>query len=360
MKNSKLSWLTSIGLVLFTVHDFLLQGLFTGIGMILICAGMWQFWNKISLGSKWVWIPMLVIVLSAWARAILYGDLPGAVFLSIMFCLYLYSRNTDLLKAFPAATVIGAISVIIIGILYPGLCSAGILAKLPGERPFQTNYNIAAGFLVFGLLVYQGKYKWQLGTLVLTALFFTGASEALLLIGVLIVSMIVRRDWDWRKILITTVILLSVITLWTMLGFTQSLWDRAINIIGQEHIATDEALWMREQGYFDALWSIQPFGHGFSLFEATNQTIHNVPLIILYQLGPAAALAWTIATIYLLIHTKQKYLWVVFIAMGILDHYTWDNAAVWWWVIAGLPTNETYILKEAVDASNRNPVIAEN
>lgn len=344
IKNGK-AYLTSIGLVFFTMHDFIIQGLFTGIGMILICAGMWQFWDKLSRGSKWVWIPMLVIVLSGWMRLFVYGDYPGAVFLSVMFCLYLYSRNQDLLKAFPMAVFIGAISVIIVGILYPGLNSAGILASLPGERPFQTNYNIAAGFLMFGFLVYHGKYKWQLGTLVLVALFFTGASEALLLIGVLVITMMVRKDWNWRKVLIISGILLSVVMFWTMLGFTQPLWERTFRIVEAQRIETGEAITTRGWAYEDALSDIQILGHGFSLFEANNQTVHNVPLIVLDQLGIAAAFAWTTATIYLLIHSKQKYLWIIFIAMGIVDHYTWDNAAVWWWVIAGSTANETHILK---------------
>jgi hypothetical protein len=326
------------------MHDFPMQGLFTGIGMILICAGMWQFWaKKLTLGSKWVWLPMLVIILSAWARGVLYGDWPGAVFLSVMFALYLYSRTENLLKAFFPATIIGAISVIVVGIVYPGLCSAGILASLPGPRPFQTNYNIAAGFLVFGLLVYKGRYKWQLGTLVLAALFFTGSSEALLLISVLVVTMIIRKDWNWRKVAITSGIILPVIMLWTVFGLSP--WGRAFGILTGDRVNIGEAITTRGWAYQDTLSSIQLLGHGFSLFEVSNQTVHNVPLIILDQLGIAAALAWTTATVYLLIHSKQKYLWIVFITMGIFDHYTWDNAAVWWWVIAGANNSEAYLLR---------------
>jgi hypothetical protein len=330
-------WLASIGLVLFTIHDFLLQGLFTGIGMILICAGMWPLCcsrKVISFGSKWVWIPMLVIVSSAWMRGVFYGDWPGAVFLSVMFCLYLYSRNYDLLKAFFPATIIGAISVIAVGVMYPGMCSAGILAALPMVG-HQTNYNIATGFLVFGLLVYKGRYKWELGTLVLIALFFTGAAEALLLIGILAVVMVLRRDTDYRKLAITLSILWVVVTVWTVLGYTQSLWMRPINIVGLKEYETQRALVARILGYESALAELKPLGNGFALFEVSARTVHNVPLIIVDQLGIAAGIAWVVATVYCLIHSKRKYLWIGFIAMGLVDHFTWGNAAIWWWVIAG-------------------------
>jgi hypothetical protein len=360
------AWLISVGMVFFTIHNKA-QPLITymflpQIGVALICFGLVEAYHDatkakipITLGSKWVWIPMLIIIGSCYLRIPIYGfqntDIAGALFFSVMFGLYLASRiiGDKILIAFLPATIIEAISTIILGLMNPGVFSAGILSSPPSTEQW-TNYELAAGFMLFGFLTYQGKYKWQLGTLVLVAMFFTGAPEGFFLTCLLMLLIVIRRDWNWRKVGITAGIILPIILAWTLLGFTfdYHLWGRipysflSFNI--PSHAVPSEQLgwvapnpiWSRIYGYQNAIKNFSLLGNGITLVGNTPMTVHNVPGIIIDQIGIIAGIAWTTASIYLLKASKYKYLWVVFLAMGLVDHYTWGNAAPWWWAIAGM------------------------
>jgi hypothetical protein len=359
------AWLISTGMVLFVIHNrlqpFINYIFLPQVGIALIIFGLIEAWDdakklkqKITLGSKWVWIPMLVIVASCWLRIPFYRfqstDIAGALLLSVCFGLYLASRvlGDKILIAFLPALIIEAISTIVLGLVYPGLFSGGIITSPPSLEKW-ANYEFATGFMLFSYLLYQGNHKWLLGTLLLVALFFTGAPEALFLVGLFGILLIIRKDWNWRKILISLGVLIPIITIWTVLGYTQSyyLWGRipytissfndpAARVVLPEHgNVTLNPVFGRTIGYQQALENLAPLGHGIQITTNNYLTVHNVPLIIVDQIGIPAAIAWTIATVYLLTHSKQKYLWIMFIGMGLIDHYTWDNALIWWWTIAG-------------------------
>jgi hypothetical protein len=275
-----------------------------------------------------------------------------------MFALYLISRvlGNKIIVAFLPATIIESLSII-----YEGFTSN--LGHSQGGWFADTNYSLATLFVLIGFLIYQGKYKWQLGTLTLIALFFTGNTAVIFLITVYIISLIIKHDWNWKKIAMTTCLLISIISFYTIFGYTQQLWNRTyitithlspspdnIHVILPTGKESDNPLWLRVDVIGRAMQDIQPLGHGIQITSNNQSTIHNVPLIIIDQIGIIGALAWCIATVYLLTHSKQKYLWIMFIALGIFDHETWDNAAPYWWVLAGtsMVTNikNDYIFKE--------------
>jgi hypothetical protein len=277
------------------------------------------------------------------------------MFFSLMFALYLVSRvlGDRILKAFLPGTIIESLSIIYVGLTNNGIAQGGWFTD--------TNYSLATDFILIGFLAYQGKYKWQLGTLVLIALFFTGNTAAVFLIAVFILALIIRRDWNWHKILITSWIMIGIISAWTAFGYTQTLWARGLDTItlldkpnvhnsiinGAE---TDNPFWYRIYVIEAAMQDIQPLGHGVSITGNNALTVHAVPLIIIDQIGIIGALAWCITVIYLLTHSKQKYLWILFVAIGVFDHETWDNAAPWFWTLAGtsmiLSIKNDYIFKK--------------
>ncbi len=376
------AWLISVGIVLFIIHNraqpFINYIFLPQVGLALIMFGLLEAYEdskklnqKFTLGSKWIWIPMLVILAACWLRVPLYGfqntDIAGALFFSVMFALYLASRllGQKILIAFLPALIIEAITVIVQGLVFPGLYSGGILTSPPDPIKW-ANYELANGFLLFGFLIYQGKYKWELGTLVMIAIFFTGAPEAVFLVPLLILVMIIRKDWDWRKIGITLTILIPIIAIWAVLGYARPLWDRTYLAVHTLSDPVDKVIvttpdtstkwiilnpiWARIVGYRYTIDRASLLGYGAQIVGNNPLTAHNVPLIIVDQIGIPAAIAWCVATGYLVLKSKQKYLWIMFIAMGIIDHYTWDNAAVWWWTIAGTSMvtqiKNDYIFKE--------------
>jgi hypothetical protein len=90
-----------------------------------------------------------------------------------------------------------------------------------------------------------------------------------------------------------------------------------------------------------AVQDIQFFGHGFSLSTVGGQVVHNIPLIIMHQVGPVAGLAWLFVTVYCLIKTKWKYAWIAVLAMCVWDHYLWTQCPPWIWAMIGVSTAST-------------------
>jgi len=99
----------------------------------------------------------------------------------------------------------------------------------------------------------------------------------------------------------------------------------------------------------EAVRNFSFIGHGYSLSTVPGGIVHNIPLIIMHQVGPFAALAWLFVTLYCLIKTGWKYIWVAVIAMCVFDHYLWTQMAPWWWALVGVTTahniNKDYIFR---------------
>ncbi len=369
MTNKQINILAlSISLVLFPIHNAnqplywmgIHLPLFALIFMIVATANLlldkdWMH-LKFNWGSKWVYIPMLLIVASAWLRAIVYWnakDLMGGCLMTAFFGMYLVARDEGetLLKAFPWATIIGAISVIVIGLIFPGLFSGGIISSLPSTvSGHWANYDLAMGVLVYGWLLSRGKYQWLLAGLVLVALFFTGAVEALYVVGIIVVAALVRKDWDVKRYALIIVVLLAVVSTWFALGYGQKLWFRVPYTIQSLDWPQDKMVqpngvirnpfWARLIMADRALDRIEPLGYGIEIAFNTWDTTHNVPLIIVDQLGIVAGISWAIVTLYCLKVSKWRYLWIAIIAMSIGDHFIWTQLAPYWWVCAGMSTIE--------------------
>ena len=81
---------------------------------------------------------------------------------------------------------------------------------------------------------------------------------------------------------------------------------------------------------------LRMFGNGYVITEFYATIPHNIMLIIVEQVGFLAAGAWLVVTFYLLLKTKWKYAWIMFIALGVWDHFIWTQAAPWFWVLCGV------------------------
>jgi len=189
-------------------------------------------------------------------------------------------------------------------------------------------------------------------TPVIVALYFTGAEEALLVGIILGIAVCVRRDIGRRLLVIPAgIILLLVVTL--PFGIPQELYSKFEARVDAVSTSTYEGLNFasghRLEIYKRVIENIEPFGHGYYVTEfgdLEKRTPHNVPLIIVDQVGPLAAVAWLWVTGFMVIRTRWKYLFIGILAMSILDHALWTQAAPWWWVAVGVasayqPENDT-------------------
>jgi len=87
--------------------------------------------------------------------------------------------------------------------------------------------------------------------------------------------------------------------------------------------------------------NISFIGHGYSLSIVGGGIVHNIPLIIVHQIGPIAGIAWLFVTVYCVIKTKWKYAWVAIMAMCVFDHYIWTQFGPLWFCLIGVSTSST-------------------
>jgi len=366
------SFILGTGMVLFVVHNPNLIGYTkTGgaelflpvIGFFMVAGAVIMLMpKKVDLGKRIVYVPLLVIVASIAMSGFLnssslYEAVAPGLFALILFGVYLIAYNVGarIFRPFLYAVIIETVSLVIMGIINPGIRGGGIISP--------TNYDIAAGLLVFGLVVSAVKHQWWLSTIAVIGIFFTGAEEGLFALAVLAITVALKRDIS-RKGLVTLItgVVLIVVGLATPTGqglyrLTLERLDMAQAAIftGQtilehekleyegnpDNLTADEKMELATGYRWLTHWKIseiKPFGHGFVMTEFYYGIPHNIILIIIEQVGISAALAWLFLTVYCLIKTRWKYAWVAILALGVFDHYLWTQAAMWWWALVGVST----------------------
>ena len=344
-------------------HSFFLPTV--GVGLLTIAVLFYCIEHdwRMSLGPKWVWIPMLIIVLSMTARIAITPNMEAvasALYGWVLVCLYLVARDLgkDIVKVLIPFVVVEALSVIVYGLwLNPGQIAGGIITSPPNAL-HEANYVIATGYLVFGVVLLRGKWQWALIGLVLVALFFTGAMEAVVAVGVLGAVVLIRRDWG-RRLWIPLAWVFVVVAAWVAFGAGGQLYQYAADrvnsvkaiVTGQQSIVVqgktydnsqfgELALHGRLQVAVDAIKNMSWLGHGVEVQDNSANPVHNVPLIIMDQIGPVAAVAWLFMVIMLTIKTKWKYAWIAVITLSIFDHFIWDQLGSWVYLLVGLSTAE--------------------
>jgi hypothetical protein len=295
--------------------------------------------KKIDFGSKWVYIPLLVILGATVIRFIFFGDKNGLPFIAIAFVLYLigYKVGDRIFRALIPFAIISIVSVIYAGIKYGDVTGNYILM----------GYNLGLGYLTFAAVINQGKWQWLLVVASVIGIYFTGSTEAIFVLGILFVAILVRSDWS-KKLWYPLGIVVSLIIIFTITGHTQSLYNHMLNnlnalpTMASNSNSLNVALTGRLAAYDRAINSLTLFGHGFEINRAPADmysTVHNVPLIIVDQIGVFAGMAWLIVSVYCLVKTKWKYAWIAVLSMSLFDHFIWTHLAPFWWVLVGVSTS---------------------
>ena len=356
-------WLTELvtedGVVGFFIPAFGTMVWFWGAGAFLI-----YNWERLGLGSKWVYIPLFVIAGSMaisgfvsetvfsskvtpgfvdWVG--IYSDkaTPGLMGLGLVG-IYVVSRTLGarLFRPLIPFVLIGVVLAIIGGLVNPNIIYA------EQDITLITNYCALAGYLILGGVLNQGRWQGAFLLIILVGLFFVGALETVFIVGVLGIIMLVRRDID-KRLLIPIGILAVLVISWLVVGRLVPLYQGGcgnvatiFGVLNGSQPLTYEAMDSMTSNRWGiivvAVQNVSFWGHGYSLSTVGGCVVHNLPLIIVHQVGILPAISWAFVTVYCLIKTKWKYAWVAVIAMCVFDHYIWTQFTPYWWVLVGVST----------------------
>jgi len=144
-------------------------------------------------------------------------------------------------------------------------------------------------------------------------------------------------------------VLVGLVGLWAVMGYLIPLYEGNLNVYALMGVVSgnggiDEGTVQtmtsgRWEVIVERLKSTSILGHGYSLSTVGGQIVHNIPLIIVHQIGPIAGLSWLFVTVYCAIKTKWKYAWIAVMAMCVFDHYLYTQFTPYWWVLIGVSTS---------------------
>lgn len=359
--------LIGVGLALSPIHNLWLTNLATtkqgetlfflpAFGYLLLIMGVGLFllynWEKVKaegFGDKRIWIPLLVIAGAIGLSGVAIDGSVQDKFAplgtgAVLFALYLAARilGKELFYPLAVGVAVGSLGVIAHQIVYPGASTGGFV--------FERNFDIATGYILLGAALFIHRWRWWLASLAVVALLMSGAPEAIFALGVVGLYGLFRKDWSKKAVpMVATLGLLLIAGLAT--GLMQDTYSYTRDSITQtptahytspdgEHVLVSP-LAIRWLVIRDAMTDIQPVGEGYGLTNFTPCTVHNVPLILVQQLGwpgVLAALAWLWVTIRCMRKTRWKYAWVAIIALSVFDHFLWTQLAPLFWLLVGAST----------------------
>lgn len=335
-----------------------------------------RYWQKLEWGDRKIYIPLLVIVgamgLSGITVETLSGKFAPLCMGALLFSLYLMARKLgkDIFLPLAIGAGVSSVGVIISGLLLPGEKTGGLV--------FEYNYDIVVGYALLGVALFIKKEQWVLISLALVAIFLSGSPEGVFTLGVMAVVVLLRRDWG-KKLVVAIMPVVVVASLWFGLGYGQELYGRTMRIMNFEPVmntptppseqtlpppinqppspSSDQAPQVAESegqgkskmspiGYRwevakNAMTTLKPLGSGYNLTVFNKLIVHNVPLVIVQQLGWAgilAGIAWLWVSAWCLVRTRWKYVWVLVLALSVFDHFIWTQLAPFFWAIVGVST----------------------
>ncbi len=353
--NRRYAFVIGIGLALFPIHNQWLADI-TSIGgnaplflpvygtVIWVMATLCYLrdnWGEIDWGDRKVYFPLLIIAgaiaLSGGTEDAIGGKI-APFFMGIsMFSIYLVSRKLgkDIFIPLAIGAAIASLGVIISQVINPGVLTGGLV--------FEYNYDIVVGYVLLGAILFIKRYQWVLATLALVSMFLSGSPEGVFAVATLGVVVLWRQDWG-IKLAVVAIPLVLFGVIYFSLGYGTELYSYTAHVATMKPTVAgiQSALVYRYEVIRVALANIAPLGDGYNVTAFYKGIVHNVPLIIVQQLGwPGilAGLAWVWVSFWCFFKTKWKYAWALVLALSVFDHYIWTQLAPLWWVIVGVSTS---------------------
>lgn len=322
---------------------------------------LWIYRSRIDFGGKWLIIPLLVIIISIIASHNWFA----IVVAFYLFGIYLVARILGRAMFTPFMWGIGAYFIFLIIhnlIIMGGLKDSGIV-----------NFHCGAELLIIGAVTNRVKYQWILLTIVGLSLFIGASEIGWIATGIVLVIMIIRKDMN-RTILIPIGITLAVIILGIYpFKYTERIYFQSIDkvkvavleeaptpyneytvvTLDENPTMIDTLLNNRIYVIKEQLSKISVLGIGYNMYPYNyphKEPIHNVPLVIVQQVGIAATLAWLVVTIYSVRKTKYIYAFAAMMTICLVDHSMWTAMGSWWFMIVGISSipnqKKDYLFKD--------------
>ncbi|HBY73887.1 MAG TPA: hypothetical protein DEG44_04300, partial [Candidatus Kerfeldbacteria bacterium] len=197
--------------------------------------------------------------------------------------------------------------------------------------------NVAAGLMVLGLiaLMLLKKNNWWLPLMsVLTfGLFLTFSRSAVIVWCLMLIVLTIMRKVSLSQVLTTVATLaVSIAVYWPLVS------SRTLNEQYIEQLSITERQ-DQLQNFQDLLPRYWPQGIGLGQFALDyDQPIHNVPLLIIAELGIFAVIIWYwfMFRSVKLSHPSAYFLLAIFL-LGLLDHYWWTlpSLLLLWMFVVG-------------------------
>lgn len=336
--------LLGIGLALIPVYrmDMAIQML--GLSLVILATALILLRDRITIPRN----PLTIALLGLATLQVITGTNEVARILPmIMFAVYIAAANSGSKITTPLGimSIVGGLSIIVLNIAS---------ASRTGGLYHPENYNIAIGAILLGAILWNHKYQWIVLLMAFTAVIASGAEEGLIAAGILVVAILVRRDWSIRTlmpmsilVLVALAIIFNFPTLWS------SLDERIDSIQAGEYNAALTGRWDGYNGgigYKAAVTDINWLGHGYKPNGASEKSIHNVPLIALYQTGILGIGLWLFILGYGVFKTKMRYAFIMLFALSLFDNYLWTQIMPYTWATAGIAatvTKEDFIFRRA-------------
>jgi len=316
------------------------------VGIVLIIIGSLLYvsliWREIRFGDWRLYVPLLVIAVSIALSGILNGRAISDATVALgMVALFLFAQREAkaLSKFFMWFTIASAAGVVAFQVVNPGVRTGGYLVSV-------NNYNLIIGVLVLGTLLSPERHRWWLSAVSGAGMLLTGSDEGLFVGAVLVVTMLVKRDWG-MKILLPVTVIGIVAVICTLTGVTQKLYQTTVERVDAVSEAAGSTTDRNSQllvatGYrIGGNWKLdplRPFGYGYDMTPHNNAVPHNVALVVIQQSGVLAVLAWVAVVVYLGAVRKKWYLVVAMLALGVFDCFIWTQMLPWWIVAVGVTT----------------------
>jgi hypothetical protein len=307
--------------------------------------------KQVSALLRWNNAPMLLVALliaiSMGAHSQLtflnsmplaHGILAPIIFTLIVLGVYMAIKtHTRCLEIPFAIMLVISTTSITYTALTTGLKGSGFISPM--------NYDIAPILIIFTLIAPK-NWRWWMSVVAVVGLFFSGSEIGLVAIAIVVLVLLVRRDWSSKILLpiiaLVVCFLVSIPTgvfhdLWIHNGLQITLGDRIDALMAWRSGGSFKELdylltGNRLMGEWQSLRPITLLGHGYM----TGINPANQFLTMTDQVGIITALSWVAATLAWGIKTKNYYLLSVILVVGTFDVFFWKVGMLWWWALMGV------------------------
>lgn len=358
-----------LGLLLFP-----LWGAFTGYpsisaifayGFIIVAClySLLYFRDQVKLGTQYLYIPLFVLAFLALLRfAVGQEPITDKVLLAsyfiVMIMLYFTAKQKGetLLWFVVPAIILYGLNVIVDGLMHLGVRAHGLSA----------NCDTIAAMLMFCIFMLRGRWLW-LAPLGFIAILFTGSYWAMsgLVIGGIVYLVMKRKELKWNsrvvKILFVCLLILCIsagLAFGTGMGQKLLEFNRLEGLTQNVHSASDLLRNIDVASYgrltFYKYAFVDKFawlGNGLNNVDNTEKVagighmlIHNVPSMVMFELGVFGLLAWLATIVYGIWKSKKyRYVLIAVLALSLYggsEFWTWYTFGSYYFLTLGLVGNE--------------------